>query len=54
MLKYPAGFELITNRFVVNSLPNCATLMGNRFGKRTITKLHIGFIIYFNKYYVTT
>lgn len=31
-----AGFELMTFRFVVNALTNCATLFNNNFGEEKI------------------
>lgn len=50
IVKLPAGFVLMTNRFVVNAITHCATL----FGKETTYIIMIGFIVYFDNPYVTT
>lgn len=41
ILKFPSGFELVTNRLVMNHLPLCATLLGDYFGKETIYKIQV-------------
>lgn len=38
-LKALEGFELKTNRFVVNALTYCSTLLGNKYGKEKIHKV---------------
>lgn len=42
--KAPAGFELITNRFVVNALTHCATVLSNYFGKDKVYKTILDFV----------
>lgn len=55
--KDPAGFELMTNRSAVNhlTLTHYATLLDSNSGvKKTIYKIILIFIVYFDKQYVTT
>lgn len=37
----PVGLKLMTYRFVLNTLTDCATPLGNEFGKETIIKLSL-------------
>lgn len=48
-----AGFELMTFRFVVNALTNCATLFSNNFGEEKLHKFVLDFIANFNRKSVT-
>lgn len=49
ILKSQAGFELMTYRFVVNPLTHCTMLLGDNFGKETIDKITLDFIVYVDK-----
>lgn len=41
LIKAPAVIELMTYRFVVNAITNCAKLLSNNFGKGNIHKINI-------------
>lgn len=47
--KSPAGFKLTTNRFVVNTLTHCTTLLGNSFVREKINNIIFDFIVYFDR-----
>lgn len=42
----PAGFELMTYRFLDNALTHCTTLLGNNFAKKK--NYILNFFVYFN------
>lgn len=42
-IKAPAGFELITYRFDINTLTHYATLLGNNLGKEKIYEIRLYF-----------
>lgn len=44
----------MTNRFVVNPLIHCATLLGDNIWKETTYIITLYFIVNFDKQYVTT
>lgn len=41
----------MTYRFVVDPVTQFATLLGDTFGKETISKITLDFIVYFDKQY---
>lgn len=51
---FPAGFECLTYRPVVDPLIHCATLLNDNFGKETIHTIMLDFIVDFDRKYVTT
>lgn len=44
----------MTKKFVLNHLTYCATMLGDNFGKETVYKIKLDFIVYFDRSYVTT
>lgn len=53
IIKAQAGFELMTNRFIVNTLTHCTTLLRNSFVKEKIYKIIFDFIVYSDRKFVT-
>ena len=53
ILKAPAGFKLMTYRFIVNPLTHCTTLFGNKFGKQKVLKIMLQFMVDFDRKCVT-
>lgn len=49
ILKGPAGFKLVTYKFVTNGLTNWATLLDNIFWLENINKIILYFIAYFDR-----
>lgn len=49
LIKALAGFELLTYRFVANALTNCATLLGNNFGKDFFFLIKLDFFLIVKK-----
>lgn len=47
--KFLVGFELMTDRFVVNPLTHCAALFADKTVKETIYKIFLNFMVYFDK-----
>lgn len=52
IIKAPAGFELVTLRFVVNAPTHCAMLFGTNLFGGGIIKIMLDFIVYFYRKYV--
>lgn len=54
ILKSTAIFKHLINRFVVIPLTYCTTLLSNSIRKELFYKITLDYIVYFDKYYVTT
>lgn len=52
-IKAATGFELMNNRFLVNDLTGCASCPSNNLGKEQNYKIIFGFILYFDRKYLT-
>lgn len=53
IIKAQVGFKLMTYRFIDNPLTQCATLLGNKFGKEKYYKIKLDLTVYLDRQYAT-
>lgn len=53
IMKGPAGFKIMTGKFVVNAQIDYSTLFDDNFGSLQLYTIIPGFIVYYDRKYVT-